>query len=235
MIDGSARPLAVTALSIRTIPRGSARRRSPSSASPASSWCSWRCSRSARGSGGDAGRGPPSRGDRHAERRRLGADERHRRGRSRGHQGGAGHPAGTRHARWRLAELYVMVDVPRSARRARPPTCRCAGSSRLALQVRREASRSSRAGRSSSARTKRSSAEARRRQFAGMDLGTEFKSGQTTLKMVGVFSRQADPWPRPNLGRRAVLQGVYRRGNSYQSVLARLDSPGVVRHVQGLR
>jgi putative ABC transport system permease protein len=63
------------------------------------------------------------------------------------------------------------------------------------------------------------------RQFAGVDLGTEFKAGQLTLKIVGTFESggsvaETEIWCDSRL-----LQGVYRRGNSYQSVLARLDSP----------
>jgi putative ABC transport system permease protein len=63
------------------------------------------------------------------------------------------------------------------------------------------------------------------RQFAGVDLGSEFKSGQLTLKIVGIFESggsvaETEIWCDSRL-----LQGVYRRGNSYQSVLARLDSP----------
>jgi putative ABC transport system permease protein len=63
-------------------------------------------------------------------------------------------------------------------------------------------------------------------QFAGVDLGSEFKSGQLTLKIVGVFTSggsvaETEIWCDSHL-----LQAVYQRGNSYQSVLARLDSPG---------
>jgi putative ABC transport system permease protein len=63
------------------------------------------------------------------------------------------------------------------------------------------------------------------RQFAGVDLGSEFKSGQLTLKIVGIFESggsvaETEIWCDSHL-----LQGVYRRGNSYQSVLALLDSP----------
>jgi putative ABC transport system permease protein len=62
-------------------------------------------------------------------------------------------------------------------------------------------------------------------QFEGVDLGSEFKSGQLTLKIVGTFESggsvaETEIWCDSHL-----IQGVYRRGNSYQSVLARLDSP----------
>lgn len=63
------------------------------------------------------------------------------------------------------------------------------------------------------------------RQFAGLDLGSEFTSGQLTVKIVGVFdakgsAAESEVWMDARL-----IQNVYRRGNSYQSVLARLDSP----------
>lgn len=63
------------------------------------------------------------------------------------------------------------------------------------------------------------------RQFAGVDLGTEFSSGQLTLKIVGIFTAggsvsETEIWCDSRL-----IQGIYRRGNSYQSVLAKLDSP----------
>ncbi len=63
------------------------------------------------------------------------------------------------------------------------------------------------------------------RQFAGVDLGSTYTSGQLNLKVVGVFtsggtSAESEIWCDAK-----VLQGAYRRGNSYQSVLARLDSP----------
>jgi putative ABC transport system permease protein len=63
------------------------------------------------------------------------------------------------------------------------------------------------------------------RQFAGLDLGSEFTSGQLTVKIVGVFdadgsASESELWMDARL-----IQNVYRRGNSYQSVLARLDSP----------
>ncbi len=62
-------------------------------------------------------------------------------------------------------------------------------------------------------------------QFSGLAVGSEFKSGQLTMKVVGVFSSggtvaETELWADSKL-----IQGAYRRGNSYQSVLARLDSP----------
>ena len=63
-------------------------------------------------------------------------------------------------------------------------------------------------------------------QFAGVDLGSEFKSGGMALKIVGIFSSNGSAAETEIWCDGRVLQGAYRRGNSYQSVLARLDSPG---------
>lgn len=63
------------------------------------------------------------------------------------------------------------------------------------------------------------------RQFAGVDLGSTFKSGELTLKIVGVFAAAGSVSETELWCDGRLLQGVYRRGNSYQSLLARLDSP----------
>lgn len=63
------------------------------------------------------------------------------------------------------------------------------------------------------------------RQFEGVDLGSEFKSGELTLKIVGVFTSKGSVAETEIWCDSRLIQGVYRRGNSYQSVLARLDSP----------
>jgi putative ABC transport system permease protein len=63
------------------------------------------------------------------------------------------------------------------------------------------------------------------RQFAGADLGSEIKSGELTLKVVGIFTAEGSVAETEIWADTRLLQGVYRRGNFYQSVLARLDSP----------
>ena len=62
-------------------------------------------------------------------------------------------------------------------------------------------------------------------QFAGVDLGSEFKSGEMSLKIVGIFASNGSAAETEVWCDARVLQGAYRRGNSYQSVLAKLDSP----------
>jgi putative ABC transport system permease protein len=63
------------------------------------------------------------------------------------------------------------------------------------------------------------------RQFAGADLGSEYTTNQLKLKIVGVFTANGSVAESEIWCDARVLQSAYRRGNSYQSVLARLDTP----------
>jgi putative ABC transport system permease protein len=63
------------------------------------------------------------------------------------------------------------------------------------------------------------------RQFTGLDIGSQVKWGQNVWTVVGVFeaggaTAEGELWCDAK-----VLQPAYRRGNSYQSVYARLESP----------
>lgn len=62
-------------------------------------------------------------------------------------------------------------------------------------------------------------------EFAGLDLGATLEVGQNRWQVVGIFAAggsiaESEIWTDA-----AVLQPAYRRGNSFQSVLARLESP----------
>jgi putative ABC transport system permease protein len=63
------------------------------------------------------------------------------------------------------------------------------------------------------------------RQFSGLDVGSEIHSGQNVWKVVGLFDAGGSVAETEVWGDSKTLQGAYRRGNSYQSVLAKLDSP----------
>jgi putative ABC transport system permease protein len=63
------------------------------------------------------------------------------------------------------------------------------------------------------------------KQFAGVDLGSEYVSKQLKLEIVGVFTANGSVSESEIWCDARVLQDAYRRGNSYQSVLARLDTP----------
>jgi putative ABC transport system permease protein len=64
------------------------------------------------------------------------------------------------------------------------------------------------------------------REFAGLDLGKKIRIGQTDWEVVGIFSggggsAESEIWTDA-----AVLQPAYHRGNTFQSVYAKLTSPG---------
>jgi putative ABC transport system permease protein len=63
------------------------------------------------------------------------------------------------------------------------------------------------------------------RQFAGLSLGSEVRTGQVGWTVVGFFDTGGSVSETELWCDARVLQGVYRRGNSYQSVLVRLTSP----------
>jgi len=63
------------------------------------------------------------------------------------------------------------------------------------------------------------------REFAGLDLGKKIRIGQTDWEVVGIFTggggaAESEIWTDT-----AVLQPAYHRGNSFQSVYAKLVSP----------
>ena len=61
-------------------------------------------------------------------------------------------------------------------------------------------------------------------QFAGLTVGNVIQSGQSTWNVVGVFEADGGVAETEIWIDARVLQGVYRRGNSFQLVLARLES-----------
>lgn len=63
------------------------------------------------------------------------------------------------------------------------------------------------------------------RQFAGLTVGSDVRSGQVVWKVVGVFESDASVAETEIWCDAKVLQGAYRRGNSYQSLLVTLDTP----------
>jgi putative ABC transport system permease protein len=60
--------------------------------------------------------------------------------------------------------------------------------------------------------------------FKGLNVGDTIRSGQTSWQVVGLFETDGSVAETEIWCDVRVLQGVYRRGNSYQSILARLDS-----------
>ena len=62
-------------------------------------------------------------------------------------------------------------------------------------------------------------------QFAGLEVGSTLRSGQMTWSVVGHFEADGSVAETEIWSDARTLQGGFRRGNTYQSVLARLDSP----------
>jgi putative ABC transport system permease protein len=120
------------------------------------------------------------------------------------------------------AELFVVVDLPkRSTNTAANVPMR--GIEPITMQVRNEARLV--AGRMLEFGTNEVIAgRAASRQFSGLSVGSQFTSGQITWTVVGVFESGGTVSETEVWADARSLQGAYRRGNSYQSLLARLES-----------
>src|SRR2546426_11813557 len=62
-------------------------------------------------------------------------------------------------------------------------------------------------------------------EFAGLDLGAKIKVGRNEWTVVGIFTANGGLAESEIWTDATVLQGAYQRGNSFQSVYAKLDSP----------
>lgn len=62
-------------------------------------------------------------------------------------------------------------------------------------------------------------------QFAGLDLGNRLRWGQNEWAVVGIFSAKGGLSESEIWCDAGVLQPAYRRGNSFQAVYAKLESP----------
>jgi putative ABC transport system permease protein len=120
------------------------------------------------------------------------------------------------------SELYVIIDIPKKSTNT-AANVPMRGIDRTAMQVRDEVSivegrmlafgtNEVIAGRGASG------------QFAGLTVGNELRSGQNAWKVVGVFEADGGVSETEIWIDARVLQGAYRRGNTFQSVLARLES-----------
>jgi len=63
------------------------------------------------------------------------------------------------------------------------------------------------------------------RAFAGLDVGSKIRLGQTEWEVVGVFTGGSGAAESEMWTDAAVLQPAYNRGDSFQSVYAKLSSP----------
>lgn len=63
-------------------------------------------------------------------------------------------------------------------------------------------------------------------EFAGLDVGSKIKAGRSEWPVVGVFSANGGTAESEIWTDAKVLQDAYHRGDSFQSVYVKLDSPG---------
>ena len=120
------------------------------------------------------------------------------------------------------AELYVIIDLPKRST-ATPANVPMRGVEPTTPAVRSEMSIVE--GRMFDFGTNEVIAGfAASGQFAGLDVGNEIRLGQQTWTVVGLFEADGGVSESEVWADARVLQGVYRRGNTYQLVLAQLDS-----------
>jgi len=121
------------------------------------------------------------------------------------------------------AELYVIIDLPKKSSPDSPANVPMRGIEPTAMKVREEVSvtqgRMLQFGTNEVIVGRGASV-----QFANLELGNTIVSGQNRWQVVGIFEADGGVAESEIWCDSRVLQGAYRRGNSYQSVLARLDS-----------
>ncbi len=66
------------------------------------------------------------------------------------------------------------------------------------------------------------------REFKGFDLGSEIKLGTATWKVVGIFSMKGAVFESEIWGDVTVVQSMFRRGNSFQTIRVRLENDGAI-------
>lgn len=65
--------------------------------------------------------------------------------------------------------------------------------------------------------------------FAGLSVGSQIRTGQVSWTVVGIFEAGGSVSETELWADARTVQGAFRRGNSYQSVLVRLESPEQLR------
>ncbi len=121
------------------------------------------------------------------------------------------------------AELFVIVNHPRKST-GTDANVPLRGVSPAALDVRPEVKIVE--GRMfEQGRNEIIAGRAAARQFANLDIGSSVRWGENTWQVVGLFEADGNVSESEIWCDAKVLQPAYRRGNSYQSVYARLESP----------
>lgn len=120
------------------------------------------------------------------------------------------------------AELYVVVDIRKKSTDA-DANVPFRGVQSKAMQVRQNIEIAE--GRMfEPGRNEIVVGRAAQLEFAGLELGSSIKFGQSVWTIVGVFTADGSVSESELWTDVRVLQGAYRRGNSYQSVRAKLET-----------
>ena len=121
------------------------------------------------------------------------------------------------------AELFVIIDLPKKST-GTDANVPLRGIEPAALQVRDEVKIVE--GRPLQFGTNEVVVgRAASRLFSGLDVGSDIKSGQNIWKVVGIFESRGSVAETEIWCDARTLQGAYRRGNSFQSVLVKMPSP----------
>ena len=121
------------------------------------------------------------------------------------------------------AELFVIVNIPKRST-GTDANVPLRGIQPAAFEVRQEV-QIVEGRRFTSGTNEIIVGRAASRQFAGLELGQANRWGENTWTVVGIFEAggtisESEIWCDA-----AVLQSAYRRGSTFQSVMAKLDSP----------
>jgi putative ABC transport system permease protein len=121
------------------------------------------------------------------------------------------------------AELFVIVDVPKRST-GTPANVPLRGVQPAAFATRPELRIT--AGRKFEwGKNEVLVGEGARRQFAGLEVGSKLQWGRNEWTVVGTFAAGGALWESEIWTDARVLQPAYNRGNSFQTVIARLESP----------
>jgi putative ABC transport system permease protein len=121
------------------------------------------------------------------------------------------------------AEVYVILDVPKKSTPDSPANVPLRGIEPTGMKAREEVSlvegRMFQFG-TTEVIVGRGAAG----QFVGLNVGDTIVSGQNHWQVVGIFEAGGGVAESEVWGDARTLQGVYRRGNEFQSMLVRLES-----------
>jgi putative ABC transport system permease protein len=121
------------------------------------------------------------------------------------------------------AELYVILDLPKKSTPDSPANVPLRGIEPMGMTTREEVSivegRMFQFG-----TTEVIVGRGAVGQFVGLDVGSTIVSGQNRWQVVGIFEADGGVAESEVWADSRTLQGVYRRGNTFQSMLVRLDS-----------